>query len=152
MFDRIKIKILSISIITLLIASQSIAQSQSFLITKYSTDNGLPDNRVNDIAQDSLGRIWVAMASGIAVYDGYEWIKIGKKNGVPEIEYIKIKIDEKGVMWFLPKDIYKQKLVYCVKNNWKYLQFPEEVSLNQITVIQWIFVIVRVIQKYLYQQ
>ncbi|RPI65410.1 MAG: PAS domain S-box protein [Ignavibacteriales bacterium] len=127
MCNRIKIKILAILIITLLIDTQLLAQSQSFLITKYSTDNGLPDNRVNDIAQDSLGRIWVAMASGIAMYDGYEWIKIGKKNGVPEIEYIKIKIDEKGVMWFLPKDIYKQKLVYCVKNNWKYLQFPEDV-------------------------
>lgn len=79
MCNRIKIKILAILIITLLIATQFLAQSQSFLITKYSTDNGLPDNRVNDIAQDSLGRIWVAMASGIAMYDGYEWIKIGKK-------------------------------------------------------------------------
>jgi len=127
MCNRIKIKILAILIITLLIDTQFLAQSQSFLITKYSTDNGLPDNRVNDIAQDSLGRIWVAMASGIAMYDGYEWIKIGKKNGVPEIEYIKIKIDEKGVMWFLPKELFKHKFVYLKNSRWKLLEFSKKI-------------------------
>lgn len=60
-------------------------QSQSFQITKYSTDTGLPDNRVNDITQDSLGRIWIAMASGVAMYDGYEWTKYGEKMEYPRL-------------------------------------------------------------------
>ena len=96
--------------------------SQNYLITKYSTDNGLPDNRVNDLAQDSLGRIWIAMASGIAMYDGYEWTKFGEKDGVPEIEYVRIKIDEKGVIWLLPK--YSENSIVYLKNSvWKLLDF-----------------------------
>lgn len=92
---------------------------QSYLITKYSTDNGLPDNRVNDIAQDSLGRIWIAMASGIAMYDGYEWTKFGEKDGVPEVEYTKIKVDEKGIIWFLPKHLLESALVFFKLNKWE---------------------------------
>lgn len=109
-------------IISLLISELSFPQN--YLITKYSTDNGLPDNRVNDIAQDSLGRIWIAMVSGIAMYDGYEWTKFGEKEGVPEIEYIRVKVDERGVVWFLPKSILNNSLVYiknekCYKFNLK---------------------------------
>lgn len=92
--------------------------SQSYLITKYSTDNGLPDNRVNDIAQDSLGRIWIAMASGIAMYDGYEWTKFGEKDGVPEVEYTKIKVDEKGIIWFMPNKAWDNRLVYFSSERW----------------------------------
>jgi ligand-binding sensor domain-containing protein len=58
---------------SLLILTISFAQPQEFLIQKYSVENGLPDNRVNDIAQDSIGRIWIAMKTGIAIYDGVEW-------------------------------------------------------------------------------
>ncbi len=104
--------------------------SQSFLITKYSTDYGLPDNRVNDIAQDSLGRIWIAMASGIAMYDGYEWTKVGKKDGVPEIEYIKIKIDKKNIIWFLPKQIYDQSIVYLDNVKWSKLDLKSPFNTN----------------------
>ena len=98
--NKFKTSILSPLIFILLLTIN--IHPQSFLITKYSTDNGLPDNRVNDIAQDSLGRMWVAMVSGIAMYDGYEWTKYGEKDGVPEIEYRRIKVDEKGVIWFMP--------------------------------------------------
>lgn len=125
MFNKINIRFPLIIIFSLLFIS--ISQPQSYLITKYSTDNGLPDNRVNDIAQDSLGRIWIAMASGIAMYDGYEWIKYGKKDGVPEVEYISIKIDEKGIIWFLPKDIFKKQFVYLSNSQWKLISFPTDV-------------------------
>ncbi len=89
-------------ILTLISYTSLYSQSFDFLIKRYSVDNGLPDNRVNDIKQDSLGNIWIAMINGIAVYDGVEWKKFIEKDGVPEIEYSKIKIDEKGVIWFLP--------------------------------------------------
>lgn len=102
-------------------------QSQSFQITKYSTDTGLPDNRVNDITQDSLGRIWIAMASGVAMYDGYEWTKYGEKDGVPEVEYISIKVDEKGIIWFLPKDIFKKKFMFLKKGKWISSDIPMDI-------------------------
>lgn len=114
--------------------------TQSFLITKYSTDNGLPDNRVNDIAQDSLGRIWIAMVSGIAMYDGYEWTKYGEKDGVPEIEYKKIKVDEKGVIWFMPGRTLNAELVYNDRMKWNKISINDKKlkilkGLNDIDVI-----------------
>lgn len=35
-----------------------------------TTDNGLPDNSVNDLEQDSLGFLWVGTWNGLARYDG----------------------------------------------------------------------------------
>jgi PAS domain S-box-containing protein len=125
MFNKINIVLPLIILLSLLFTDSS--QCQSYLITKYSTDNGLPDNRVNDIAQDSLGRIWIAMTSGIAMYDGYEWTKFGEKEGVPEIEYIAIKTDEKGIIWFLPKDVFKKQLVFLKNEQWNFLDFSTEV-------------------------
>ncbi len=113
--NKFKTSILSPLIFILLLTIN--IHPQSFLITKYSTDNGLPDNRVNDIAQDSLGRMWVAMVSGIAMYDGYEWTKYGEKDGVPEIEYRRIKVDEKGVIWFMPAST-SFEIVYYRQNKW----------------------------------
>ena len=102
----------------LILISKSYTQSQQFIIQKYSVENGLPDNRVNDIAQDSLGRIWIAMKTGIAMYDGVNWKKFGKKDGVPEIEYVKIKIDEKGTIWFLPFWMGNKFIVFFKESNW----------------------------------
>ena len=102
----------------------SFSQSQEFLIQKYSVDNGLPDNRVNDIVQDSTGRIWAALKTGIAMYDGVEWKKYEEKDSVPEIEYVKIKIDEKGVIWFLPILWGNHFLIYYDNSNWKKFELP----------------------------
>ena len=109
--------------------------SQSYLITKYSTDNGLPDNRVNDIAQDSLGRIWIAMASGIAMYDGYEWTKFGEKDGVPEVEYTKIKVDEKGIIWVVPIDLFINPLISYSEKNWEKWNLSELTKSNRSNII-----------------
>jgi PAS domain S-box-containing protein len=92
--------------------------AQDFLIKKYSVDNGLPDNRVNDIVQDSTGRIWIATKTGIASYDGVEWTKYDEKDGVPEIEHIRIKIDEKGIIWFLPRLWFNNSIIYYEKSKW----------------------------------
>ncbi len=101
----------------------SFSQSQDFIIHKYSVDNGLPDNRVNDIVQDSVGRIWIATKTGIAMYDGFEWKKFGEKDGVPVVEYLKIKIDPMGVTWFLPSKWDNNFLVFYKNSKWQKLKF-----------------------------
>jgi PAS domain S-box-containing protein len=125
-------------ILPFLILLNSQTKSQSFHITKYSTDNGLPDNRVNDIAQDSLGRIWIAMVSGIAMYDGYEWTKYGEKEGVPEVEYARIKVDEKGVIWFMPRLLSNNPIIYQKKSKWLSIQFDstKRSSLESLSAIE----------------
>ena len=121
---KLNFKYLTFVFVLLLILT-SFPQSQEFLIQKYSVDNGLPDNRVNDIVQDSLGRMWVAMNTGIAMYDGVEWKKFDEKDGVPEIEYIRIKIDEKGIIWFLPARWGNNFIIYYKNKKWQKFKLPD---------------------------
>lgn len=107
----------------LILIPLSFLYPQDFIIHKYSVDNGLPDNRVNDIVQDSLGRIWIATKTGIAMYDGVGWKNFGEKDGVPAIEYLKIKIDSKGVIWFLPGNWNYNFLVFYKNSKWQKLNF-----------------------------
>lgn len=129
MIFRVKILIV---VIILLVNFLPALYSQNFLIQKYSVDNGLPDNRVNDIVQDSLGRIWIATLTGIAMYDGVEWTKFGKKDGVPEIEYIKIKIDEKGIIWFLPKNFKELPIAALIDEGWELISTQVNTSVSPI--------------------
>jgi PAS domain S-box-containing protein len=110
---------------SLILIPSSILYPQDFIIHKYSVDNGLPDNRVNDIVQDSLGRIWIATKIGIAMYDGVEWKIFGEKDGAPVIEYLKIKIDPMGVIWFLPSNRYYNFLVFYKNSRWQKLNFTD---------------------------
>ncbi len=107
------------------LTSVLLPQQQQFLIQKYSVDNGLPDNRINDIVQDSTGRIWVAMKTGIAAYGGVAWKKYGEKDGVPEIEYLRIKIDDKGTIWFLPVFWQNSTIIYFQNSKWQKIKFAE---------------------------
>lgn len=102
--------------------------AQNFLIKKYSVDNGLPDNRVNDIAQDSAGRIWIATRTGIASYDGVNWTKHGKEAGIPQSEFIRIKIDEEGTIWFLPPYFSHNPIFYYKNSKWYSLMIGNEIA------------------------
>jgi signal transduction histidine kinase/ligand-binding sensor domain-containing protein len=46
------------------------AQQQNYTFTNYTTAQGLPDNIINGITQDSRGFIWIATAEGLSRFDG----------------------------------------------------------------------------------
>lgn len=48
----------------------AIAQQQSYTFTHYTTANGLADNSVNSIVQDSRGFIWFSTREGLSRFDG----------------------------------------------------------------------------------
>jgi hypothetical protein len=49
-------------------------QENSYYTTKYTTENGLPHNRIHDILQDQTGFIWIATWNGLSRYDGSEFV------------------------------------------------------------------------------
>lgn len=61
-----------IALLALLIAffSPSFAQDQPLRFRNFSTDDGLPDNSIRSIFQDSDGLIWLCTREGICMYDG----------------------------------------------------------------------------------
>jgi len=40
----------------------------------YRTQDGLPSNRVNQVAVDRYNRVWAATAGGVAYFDGGQWV------------------------------------------------------------------------------
>src|SRR6185295_14757657 len=63
-------------------------QSSSFSFTNYNTSNGLADNRVQGILQDSRGFMWFATAEGLSRFDGTTFKNFfaepGNSNSLPD--------------------------------------------------------------------
>ena len=76
--------------------------AQSFITKTYTVNDGLPDNQVYDVVQDSSGKMWFATHSGVCSYDGEQWEIVGEKEKLNNYEYIRLKIDERGNLWALP--------------------------------------------------
>lgn len=51
------------------------------LFDRFFSKNGLPDNRIRSIFQDSRGFLWIGTMNGIAKYDGYNFRKYYSQNG-----------------------------------------------------------------------
>ncbi len=45
------------------------------LFNRYTSSEGLPDNRIRSVFQDSRGFIWVGTMNGVSRYDGYNFRK-----------------------------------------------------------------------------
>jgi len=75
--------------------------AQSFPVTVYTEDDGLPSSSVYDIAQDQAGRLWFATRSGVAVYDGFAWRRYTTGEGLPYLNCIQVSVDEDDVPWAL---------------------------------------------------
>ena len=51
----------------------SLPAANSYRIQRYNTDNGLPDNSVRGIGQDSYGLMWLCTRDGISIYDSHHF-------------------------------------------------------------------------------
>ena len=71
MVNTLKIFILSI---LLCIAVRGFSQNQSLHFEHIGTNEGLSQNNVNCIIQDSRGFMWIASRNGLNRYDGYKFI------------------------------------------------------------------------------
>lgn len=87
-------------------------------IKVFSTSDGLPDNRIIDIAQDKFGQLWVLTGSSVSIFNGSYWKNFSTKvrhQGNPLndnlIDFHKILIDENDYKLLLSSDgrIFKLK-------------------------------------------
>ena len=49
----------------------------------FTTEDGLPSNRVTEIVEAHDGTTWVSTSSGVAWFDGYRWHQPGPREGLP---------------------------------------------------------------------
>ena len=83
------------------------AQTSQIQFRSLDLEDGLSQNSVMAIAQDSIGYIWFATQDGLNRYDGYEFHKyeqyywdITKTNNV---QLGKLMVDHNGILWSLPQ-------------------------------------------------
>lgn len=77
----------------------------------FSTSDGLPDNRIIDIAQDKFGQLWVLTGSSVSIYNGSFWKNFSTKFQHQEnpfnnhlIDFKKILIDDLDNKFLLSSD------------------------------------------------
>ncbi len=112
---------------------------QTYLIKNYNENDGLGSSIVNDIKQDSTGRMWFATRTGVSVYDGYEWKSYNQNDGLQAMTYFRIKIDEKGIVWCLANN--RLSISYFVNNKWFSIKVADamanENKLTSFDLIYW---------------
>lgn len=68
--------------------------------TTWTTAEGLSGNRVNAIAEDNSGRIWVGTDGGASMFDGETWKSLTVGDGLAGANVLSVGIDTNGSVWF----------------------------------------------------
>lgn len=87
-------------LVILLLAAAGFLNAQSLSIKKYTSDDGLPQNSVYSIIQDSSGYIWFATEDGIARYNGINFEAFTVADGLVYTSVRVIHEDSRGNIWF----------------------------------------------------
>ena len=72
-----------VSLLAVLMAFAGEAMAERLPIKSYTTADGLPNNRVKRIVQDSHGFFWICTAGGLSRFDGYQFTNYTVDNGLP---------------------------------------------------------------------
>lgn len=78
------------------------AKGQQHYFKHFTSENGLPGNRVYRVFSDSKGYIWFATENGICRYDGFEFTYFKEKDGFPDYGAYHIEEGPDGKIWFVP--------------------------------------------------
>src|ERR1700733_11609487 len=81
--------------------AQSPPAGQSYLIGVWQTEDGLPENIVNAIAQTPDGYLWCGTTHGLARFDGVHFTVFNGKN-TPQMGSGRIRqlfVDHSGALW-----------------------------------------------------
>lgn len=70
---QLNIKVLLFILFSISLFNVNCFSQQQFTTERFTRDDGLPDNRIKHIFQDSKGFIWISTLEGIARYSGYEF-------------------------------------------------------------------------------
>ena len=103
-YSRISPSLLTLAAILLL--SYSTRASDHVQFKTWNTENGLPQNTVNGIAQTPDGYLWIATFDGLARFDGARF-KIFKKSNTPALPMNRIStvlVDAHGRLWIWTED------------------------------------------------
>lgn len=92
-------RLLCAMLFLILAGSHNASWGQVYLFRNYTAAEGLPDDFVFQIRQDSLGYMWFATSSGLSRYDGVRFHNYDIKNGLADNTVRDLVEDKKGNIW-----------------------------------------------------
>ncbi len=83
----------------LLLLLPVIALAEQLPIKRYTTSDGLANDRVKRIFRDSRGFLWFCTADGLSRFDGYRFVRYSAEQGLPHPNVSDIVEEGDGVYW-----------------------------------------------------
>ena len=78
---------------------------QNYTAKTFTTKDGLPNNKIMAIAEDSTGFIWIGTWDGLSRYDGYNFKNYyhipGDTNSIPYFSIRNLLVDKNNNLWIL---------------------------------------------------
>lgn len=107
----------------LVVLERSTGEIDTFFTT---SNSGLPDSVIYDVAIDKDKNIWIGTPKGLAFYNGSEWKVYDKDNsGLPDNMVLGIDIDDFGKKWV----IIDRKCLACF-NDTSWVEYPNTSFMN----------------------
>ncbi len=75
------------------------ADSSPYLVKSWKTQDGLPQNSVQAIAQTPDGYLWVGTKGGLARFDGVRFTNYGLADGLKALTIMDLLDDGQGGVW-----------------------------------------------------
>jgi hypothetical protein len=72
--------------------------------TWYTTDEGLPTDRIQSLAVDRNGGVWVGTDAGASRFDGEKWTNYDGGNGFADDRVVSVAVDYNNTKWFGSSD------------------------------------------------
>lgn len=84
-----------------LLVTVSCPTSAQYVFDSWTTDNGLPQNGVRNIAQTSDGYLWFTTLDGLVRFDGVHFTIFDKANteGIATNRFSSLAVDSEGTLW-----------------------------------------------------
>ncbi len=87
-----------------ILATAAVAAAQTLPLRRYDVPQGLANSRVNFLAQDSRGYLWIATWEGLSRFDGDEFVHFGTREGLGSDFIHATAEDGAGRMWVATAD------------------------------------------------
>ncbi|MCW3072615.1 MAG: hypothetical protein JWO44_2505 [Bacteroidetes bacterium] len=111
------------------ISEKSLSPSEKYSVQSWTTENGLPQNSINDIAQTRDGYLWLATFDGLVRFDGIKF-KVFSTTNTPELKTNGIKklfSDNEDRLWIISAD---GNLTLFCKNKFTAIALPSKLSIT----------------------
>jgi ligand-binding sensor domain-containing protein len=115
------------------ISEKSLSPKEKYSVQVWTTENGLPQNSINDITQTKDGYLWLATFDGLVKFDGIKFTNYNTSN-TPELKVNGIKklyCDNENRLWIIPAD---GTLVCHEQNKFKQYHVPAKLEIENYTI------------------